>query len=684
VSLTADINRRLPHKTAHMSRWEVSLQTTSPHSSKLRRRVVRAAAILVVLFLLVFGRETLGRWCRSMAGRRMSVWAVSDAQAWLDWSRRLDPDNGETDLMKAACFRRLGQNDRWAKAMRSAEKKGTPARQIQRESTIALLQSGELQEGAERQLIALVAAGVPQQDAVAAFVHGCLARNETERSKRMLDVWSADAPDDAHNACMLGVYWSHSNDTSKAIAEFKNALAKEPCHELARTAIAELHEKQGRLDQALDKFVEAAKRFPASETARLGLARVTRKLARADEARFVLRTVASQVDPSSAISVEMGQIELECGNYQEAERWFARAHPAELTPLDTLASTGIAAALAGKPGRADRLFALVIDRSYVPAVRRDLQVRLLFDPNARQVADELEGLTRSSLDESALAKRIQMELDEDEESAYGPMPAAELYALQCGACHGANGDGHGRAARYLFPKPRDLRTGMFRLVSTSNAVPTQQDVEDVIRRGMPGTSMPSFDDLGKDDQGRLAQEVLRLRREGIREEFVATFEKEEEEIDEHEVDAVVEHLTTPRRATQVPRFGPANSKAIEIGRDLYFRQSCDSCHGKDGCGDRNLPLFDDRRRPTRARDLAHEPFRGGHEPEAVYRRILLGMPGTPHPASKNLTSEQMIALVHYCRSIERQPKRASTNHQRSLRATGRAYLSAQRTSPGKE
>ena len=52
----------------------------------------------------------------------------------------------------------------------------------------------------------------------------------------------------------------------------------------------------------------------------------------------------------------------------------------------------------------------------------------------------------------------------------------DLYVQHCAACHGENGDGRGVAAAYLFPKPRDLRAGRFRLVSTSNNVLTLEDL----------------------------------------------------------------------------------------------------------------------------------------------------------------------------------------------------------------
>jgi hypothetical protein len=89
-----------------------------------------------------------------------------------------------------------------------------------------------------------------------------------------------------------------------------------------------------------------------------------------------------------------------------------------------------------------------------------------------------------------------------------------------------------------------------------------------------------------------------------------------------------------------------------------------------------MDLFDEKGRPSRARDLVHEPFKGGQEPESIYLRIRVGMPGSAHPGCPNVSDEELIALIHYCRSLAREPKSVLTNHQRTILATSRAQLSA--------
>jgi len=68
----------------------------------------------------------------------------------------------------------------------------------------------------------------------------------------------------------------------------------------------------------------------------------------------------------------------------------------------------------------------------------------------------------------------------------------QLYARYCAQCHGDKGDGEGDATPHLYPRPRNFTTGKFKVRTTANgALPTHQDLVNIIRRGMPYTSMPA-------------------------------------------------------------------------------------------------------------------------------------------------------------------------------------------------
>jgi mono/diheme cytochrome c family protein len=250
----------------------------------------------------------------------------------------------------------------------------------------------------------------------------------------------------------------------------------------------------------------------------------------------------------------------------------------------------------------------------------------------------------------------------------------DLYLRHCAACHGERGDGKGIAADFLFPKPRDFRAGRFRLVSTDNYVPTPDDLDSVLVRGMPGSSMPSWAHLRLEERKAIAEQVMEFRRDGIREEFVQSLKEVDDLSDEEiakediqqEIADEVARASTPGETTVVPQFGAPDESAIARGRATYVRLGCASCHGQEGKGDGFQIMVDSEGFPSKARDYTAGIFKGGHDPASLYRRIAFGMPGTPMPSTPvSLASPaDIVDLVHFLRSLSDEEIRQSAILQR--------------------
>lgn len=662
----------------NMRRRKQALKRSSFAPARYGRRVVLCAVVILGIgSLLFFGRGITAWSTRQIAAYQMNVGALSTAQRWLTRSAWFDSDDGNTQLMQAACFRRLEQAG-WREALQLAEQNGAPAAKIDQEKRLGAIQSGQATEDVESEMVALLEAGVPPREVGTAVVEGFLANEAPEKARALLEAWARDNPGDANLAYIAGIRWRWLGDRANAEKEFRNAVVKQPQHELARMALAQLLEEQHRLDQALEQCVELAARFPANEPALLSLARLLRKQRRLGEARDVLEPLTSRPDPPLVVVAEMALIEFESGNYDEAERWFEGADFEQTEDDNVLAAAANTLALSGQILRADGLFVRVDTAHSNTARTSELAIRLALNPTDTELARQWRKASQASARKEAVSGGQPIAEGRQEESA---MSGLELYAFHCSACHGANGDGNGRAARHLSPRPRDLRRDKSRLVGALNGVPTLEDLDAVIRRGMPGTAMPAFDYLSEEQQRMLSQEVLRLNREGIREQFVEQIRDEEEPIDEDEVRDVVEFCTTPGEAATVPPIGGADSQAIARGKEAYRTLGCNKCHGDDGTGTFDTPLFDDKGRPTIPRDLVHDQFKGGHEPSSIYLRILLGMPGTPHPACYNVSEDQLIDVVHYCCSLSREPKRMRTNHERAARVAQQSYSAVSEGSP---
>jgi tetratricopeptide (TPR) repeat protein len=625
--------------------------------------------LLAVVALALFARTSYSLWARQVAARRLRIGAISDARQYLRRAAWSAPDDGTIDMMLAFCFRQLRQVDRWQDALRAAEEKGISAARIEREKELYRIQTGNWQEGAESQFAAFAAEGITAYDVPAAFVSGCLASGRNGLAQQILDAWSADYPNDAHVAYMRGKYWESLGDTQQARAQYEEAISLESRHELAHLALAEMFEQNDQLNQAFGQYAALGSVSPASQVAALGAARILRKMGHWDRAQAILEPFARTTEPPTEVAVAMGRIAMDRGDFPGAERWFERAGLGQTQDPNFLMSAIRLLGMQGKAPEAEPLYQRIAALGDPVTRIRDLRVRLTLDPGDAAAAAEIKQLLQRLSVEMTSLEALPAE---DESSS----PGGRLFVLHCSACHGPEGDGNGLGARHLFPPARDLRWEPSRLVSTKNGVPTLDDTVTVLRRGIPGTSMLSYDDLDDDELRLLADEVHRLRREGLRQRLVNVLELQEEEVSEDDVEESVDLLTSPGDAIVVPPIGPAAPSSLVRGRETYLELGCANCHGEDGAGVAGEDWPDERGFPVRARDLAGELFKGGQDAASVYLRIVAGMPGTRHPSSSGLSQQRLIDVVQFCLSLSREPKKVLTDHQRAALASSRAYLAS--------
>jgi mono/diheme cytochrome c family protein len=207
----------------------------------------------------------------------------------------------------------------------------------------------------------------------------------------------------------------------------------------------------------------------------------------------------------------------------------------------------------------------------------------------------------------------------------------QTYLKYCAQCHGEKGDGEGYATSHLYPRPRNFTVGKFKVRTTPNgALPTHQDVVNIIRRGMPYTSMPAWPALTDQEVSDLAY-------------FLTTFSP-----------AFSEGENVPQ-PVPLPSAPAATPESIELGKKLYAETGCLKCHGNLGRGDGpSAPtLVDEWGQPIRAADLTQSwTFRGGSSREDIFRTMSTGLNGTPMPSfADSLTTEQRWAITDFIVSL---------------------------------
>ena len=292
-----------------------------------------------------------------------------------------------------------------------------------------------------------------------------------------------------------------------------------------------------------------------------------------------------------------------------------------------------------------------------------------------------------------------------------------LFNKHCVNCHGLPGSGAGPASSFQNPYPRDFRAGIFKWKSTSrSAKPTKEDLLRTVHHGIPGSSMPSFALMSKEERTAVTEYAMFLAIRGETERRLLA-----ECVDDLGYDEDTPADSLPYEAFQdqfrfvlqswvdaksnvvlVPEETDNDVNSVSRGKEIFHGPiaNCVGCHGKDGNGDVLTLDYDDwtkeystrigitptdrdamrpfriagahRPRQTRPRKLSDGVFRGGGDSATLYRRISQGIAGTPmpsvsiqdQPSATGLTSDQVWDLVHYLQSFARSsdsPNESSTD-----------------------
>jgi mono/diheme cytochrome c family protein len=238
-----------------------------------------------------------------------------------------------------------------------------------------------------------------------------------------------------------------------------------------------------------------------------------------------------------------------------------------------------------------------------------------------------------------------------------------VYVERCAQCHGDTGDGNGPAGKFMYPRPRDYRKGLFKFTSTPyGARPLRSDLIRTVKLGIRGTSMPDFKLLPQHEIEAVVDYVLTLTRRGeYEDELVSLAEAEEalpEDLVKEEAFPNVMRRWTVAENQQVNPITPQpkfTEEHVALGKKAFLTLGCSKCHGEDGRGQMKDNIGKDAwGQTTRAADLTSGMLHGGQQPIDIYRRIYSGINGTPMPgfaASLQSQPDTIWNLVAYVKFI---------------------------------
>ncbi|MCA9007759.1 MAG: tetratricopeptide repeat protein, partial [Planctomycetaceae bacterium] len=166
------------------------------------------------------------------------------------------------------------------------------------------------------------------------FVNSCILNYRFADAQRVIEVWQADFPEDPLPHYYQGRILEHQGNWSLAETEFKTALKLNPGDIPAAYNLARIKLSHNEVDAALDYYQQCLQQQKQHAAALVGMARCLRMQQDVSAAREILKQVQqlpeSQImkdfrevgDPahaaSNAVTLQLGQLELSAGNYQQA------------------------------------------------------------------------------------------------------------------------------------------------------------------------------------------------------------------------------------------------------------------------------------------------------------------------------------------------------------------------------
>lgn len=319
----------------------------------LPRRTWYLLGLLIPLVLMaVLGRGIFASIPIGSARESLRQRNLPAAESALEWARWLAPKNGEIALLEARIRRKQGRIEEAMECLKQARELGQEEKAVKREEVMMAAQIGRMHEAEQHLEAILDSPEGDTQEICQAFVSGYILTCRFESAMQMINAWQADFPDDPEPRYMRGLIQKQLKNWQEAEDELLAAVTLDPTHGDAILLLADVLMSREHPQQALDWYQYFRSSQPRHPEAEIGAAKALRILGRPEEARTIIDNLLQQDSSNALAQVEMGELELAAGRYDEAVEWMQQASDRRPNDISILFRLAAALSAAGRPNEA--------------------------------------------------------------------------------------------------------------------------------------------------------------------------------------------------------------------------------------------------------------------------------------------------------------------------------------------
>lgn len=294
----------------------------------------RILLLLVLLVLCWFGRSTLAQIPLNLARSALVDHRMEDALEWLETAHWMDGPSAEIEFYQARAFRNLGQFNQCHDHLQNALDRGLDPEMVRREQWLAFAQSGQMHKAEPYLKQLLNDPRGDEREICEAYVVGYVRVHDLTSASLILESWKKDFPEDYRPWLLLGKINLRETRWETAYEELLRAWELNPGLSEVAFFLAESMLGEKRYEEARTWFSKVEADSPYYLPAQARLARSYRMAGELEAAQQSILSALKLHPDDEELLIELGNIQLDQGNYSAAVKSFRKSDALESRDLE--------------------------------------------------------------------------------------------------------------------------------------------------------------------------------------------------------------------------------------------------------------------------------------------------------------------------------------------------------------